>query len=47
MKGTSGKLDPEKVHLPDDEDLSPAPIKEDLDEWFYVDRDAVDAEVLS
>lgn len=43
LKGTPGKLDPDKVHLPPDEDLSPAPIDQDLDEWFYVDRDALDA----
>ena len=44
LKGTPGQLDPEKVHLPKDEHMSPAPVDEDLDEWFYVDRDAVDAE---
>lgn len=26
------------MHLPPDENLSPAPIKQDLDEWFYIDR---------
>lgn len=42
LKGTPGKLDPEKVHLPRDEHLTPAPIKEDVDEYFFIDRDAID-----
>ncbi|KAL2125897.1 hypothetical protein VTI74DRAFT_2318 [Chaetomium olivicolor] len=42
LKGTPGKLDPHKVHLPRDEHLSPAPIEDDLDEWFYIDRNSVD-----
>jgi hypothetical protein len=41
LKGTPGKLDPDTVHLPPDEDLSPAPVKEDLDEWYYIDREAL------
>ena len=44
LEGTPGKLDPGTIHLPRDEQLSPAPIEEDLDEWFYVDRDALDVE---
>ncbi|KAL2173150.1 inorganic pyrophosphatase [Thermothelomyces heterothallicus CBS 202.75] len=38
LDGTPGKLDPDEVRLPPDEDLSPAPIEQDLDEWFYIDR---------
>jgi inorganic pyrophosphatase len=41
LSKTPGKLDPDKVHLPKDEDLSPAPVDEGLDEWFYIDREAV------
>ncbi|KAK4198124.1 hypothetical protein QBC40DRAFT_350468 [Triangularia verruculosa] len=43
LKGTPGKLDPKKVKLPPDEDLSPAPVPEDQEEWFYVDRESLDA----
>jgi hypothetical protein len=41
LKGTPGKLDPDTVHFPPDEDLSPAPVEEDLDEWYYIDREAL------
>jgi len=44
LEGTPGKLDPDTVCLPDDEDLPPAPVEQDLDEWFYVDRNALDDE---
>lgn len=47
LSGTPGKLDPDKVHLPPDEDLSPAPIEEDLSEWYYLDRLALDAAEVS
>ncbi|KAK4120333.1 inorganic pyrophosphatase [Parathielavia appendiculata] len=47
LKDTPGNLDPDKVHLPPDEVLSPAPIEQDLEEWYYVDRDAVDAQKAS
>jgi hypothetical protein len=42
LPGTPGKLDPDKVKLPDDEDLAPAPVKEDLEEWVYIDRESID-----
>lgn len=35
-------MDPDTVCLPPDEDLSPAPVEEDLDEWYYIDRDALE-----
>lgn len=38
LKGTPGKLDPDDVDLPPNEDLSPAPIEGGLGEWFFVDR---------
>jgi inorganic pyrophosphatase len=41
LDGTPGKLDPDKVRLPPVEDLSPAPVEQDLDEWFYIDRGSV------
>lgn len=44
LSGTPGNLDPDKVHLPPDQDISPAPVDEDLDEWHYIDRDALDEE---
>ena len=47
LSGTHGKLDPDKVHLPPDQDLSPAPVKQDLDEWFYIDRDTLDSREVS
>ncbi|KAL2015274.1 hypothetical protein VTK56DRAFT_5915 [Thermocarpiscus australiensis] len=43
LSGTPGKLDPDKVDLPPDEDLSPAPIEQDLEEWFFIDRESLDA----
>jgi inorganic pyrophosphatase len=43
LKGTPGKMDPDKVHLPPDEVLTPAPIEQDLEEWYYVDRVSVEA----
>ncbi|KAK4245736.1 inorganic pyrophosphatase [Corynascus novoguineensis] len=39
LHGTPGRMDPDKVHLPPQEDLSPAPVERDLEEWFYVDRE--------
>lgn len=42
LAGTPGKLDPSDVDLPPDEDLPPAEIKQDLNEWFFVDRDKVE-----
>ncbi|KAK3370796.1 inorganic pyrophosphatase [Lasiosphaeria ovina] len=41
LSGTPGKLDPGDVELPPDQDLSPAPVEQDLDEWYFVDRDAL------
>ncbi|KAK3386451.1 inorganic pyrophosphatase [Podospora didyma] len=43
LEGTPGKLDPNKVKLPPDEDLTPAPIEQDLGEWFFVDRDSLES----
>lgn len=43
LKGTPGKLDPDDVDLPPNEDLPPAHIKQDIDEWFFVDRDKLDS----
>ncbi|KAK4237592.1 inorganic pyrophosphatase [Achaetomium macrosporum] len=42
LSGTPGKLDPDKVKLPPDEDLAPAPIDEDLEEWYYIDRKSIE-----
>ncbi|KAK3312000.1 inorganic pyrophosphatase [Apodospora peruviana] len=47
LAGTPGKLDPDEVDLPPDQDLSPAPIDQDLDEWIYLDRDELDSSVSS
>ncbi|KAK0705513.1 inorganic pyrophosphatase [Lasiosphaeris hirsuta] len=40
---TPGKLDPKDVHLPPNEDLPPARVEQDLDEWHFFDREAVKA----
>lgn len=42
LSGTPGKLDPKDVGLPADENLSPAPVPQELEEWFYVDRERVE-----
>ncbi|KXX83208.1 Inorganic pyrophosphatase [Madurella mycetomatis] len=42
LPGTPGNIDPDTVDLPPDQDLSPAPIKQDLEEWFYIDRSSLD-----
>ncbi|KAL1842460.1 hypothetical protein VTJ49DRAFT_5197 [Mycothermus thermophilus] len=47
LDGTPGKLDPDSVSLPKDEDRSPAPVEQDLDEWFYLDRDNLEGDVRS
>lgn len=47
LSGTPGKIDPDKVQLPPDEDLSPAPIHQDLEEWFFVDRDTLEPDKVS
>jgi inorganic pyrophosphatase len=33
--------------LPREEDLTPAPIKDDLEEWFYIDREALEDAAMS
>ncbi|KAK4645125.1 hypothetical protein QC761_311040 [Podospora bellae-mahoneyi] len=42
LSGTPGKLDPKDVGLPADENLSPAPVPQELEEWFYVDRERLE-----
>lgn len=43
LTGTPGKVDPDKIDLPPDQDLAPAPIdQDDLEEWFYIDRASLD-----
>lgn len=44
MDGTPGKVNPDDVKLPPHEERPPAKIKQDMDEWFFVDRDALDGE---
>ncbi|KAM7208172.1 putative inorganic pyrophosphatase [Naviculisporaceae sp. PSN 640] len=44
LEGTPGKLDPGEVDLPPGEDLSPAPIEEDLNEWVFLDKDKLDSD---
>ncbi|KAK3936777.1 inorganic pyrophosphatase [Diplogelasinospora grovesii] len=41
LTGTPGYIDPEEVNLPPNEDLPPAPVNRDLEEWFFVDREAL------
>ncbi|KAK3344228.1 inorganic pyrophosphatase [Lasiosphaeria hispida] len=43
LSGTPGKLDPDDVDLPPNEDLPPARIEQDLDEWHFFDREEVEA----
>ncbi|KHE82921.1 inorganic pyrophosphatase [Neurospora crassa] len=38
LDGTPGKVDPESVKLPPNEDLPPAEVEQDLEEVAYVDR---------
>lgn len=38
LKGTPGKVDPESIKLPPNEDLPPAEVDQDLEEVAYVDR---------
>lgn len=38
LDGTPGKVDPESVRLPPNEDLPPAKVEQDLEEVAYVDR---------
>jgi inorganic pyrophosphatase len=47
LKDTPGNMDPDRVRLPPDEDLPPAPVEQDLEEWYYVDREAVDTQGTS
>ena len=42
LNGTPGKIDPDDVKLPPDEKLPPANIEQDIDEWFFIDRDSLD-----
>lgn len=44
IKGTPGKLDPGEVDLPPGEDLPPAPIEQDIDEWVFLDRDKLESD---
>ncbi|KAK0642927.1 inorganic pyrophosphatase [Cercophora newfieldiana] len=43
LEGTPGKMDPGDVDLPPNEDLSPAPIEDDLGRWYFVDREKLDS----
>jgi inorganic pyrophosphatase len=43
LEGTPGKMEPDDVDLPPNEDLPPAPIEDDLDEWFFIDREKLDS----
>ncbi|KAL2256540.1 hypothetical protein VTK26DRAFT_1519 [Humicola hyalothermophila] len=47
LTGTPGKLDPDTVHLPPDQDIAPAPVEQDLDDWYYIDRNALEAKDAS
>ncbi|KAK4221874.1 inorganic pyrophosphatase [Podospora fimiseda] len=38
LKDTPGKLDPKKIELPPDEELSPVHLDKKLDDWYFVDR---------
>ncbi|KAK5657224.1 hypothetical protein OQA88_3282 [Cercophora sp. LCS_1] len=42
LKGTPGWVDPRRVRLPPEEDLSPAPVGRETQEWYFVDRDGLD-----
>jgi hypothetical protein len=44
MDGTPGKIDPDEVDLPSDEDLPPANTGQAVNEWFFVGRNADDKE---
>ena len=41
LHGTPGKIDPGDLKLPPNEERPPAKIEEDIDEWFFIDRDAL------
>jgi len=43
LEGTPGKVDPGELELPPGEDLSPAPIEDDLEKWYFVDREKLDS----
>jgi hypothetical protein len=40
LSGTSGKIDPDEIDLPSDEDLPPANIGQAVNEWLVVNRNA-------
>lgn len=42
LDGTPGKVDPESVKLPPNEDLPPAEVDQDLEEVAYMDREKGD-----
>lgn len=44
LKGTPGYRNPDEIDLPPGEDLSPAPIEQDIDEWVFLDREKLDSQ---
>lgn len=42
LKGTKGWVDPDTVELPPEEDLTPAPVGRETQEWYFVDREGLD-----